>query len=176
MDAGFKMSGVNVSPHTVINLVTQAFFGRCRPTVISDSVNLSNWEVDALSYISSFDWCDLSGDVCEKCFDVFSLLSPDAFCYYLPGVIKASVEEGQPNLIVVSAIVSMLDRSANQEWWDDYFFQRWSLLSVDELSAVEEWVYWLASIDIKAYSDDSLERAIDTLSALKLIKSTKGSE
>lgn len=151
----------------------EAFQWRARPKLMTESKQLSSHEIDELSTLAHFDWPELTGETWEKCFDAIFLFSPEAFCYYLPGLIKVSFEEREPNLISVSSIVGMLDRSPTPEWWDDFFLARWPLLTVAECKVVQEWLLWLSSLDNSSYSDDSLERALDTVSLLIKLREKK---
>lgn len=149
-----------------ISSMLEAFQWRIRPIVISDSIHLSKYELDDLLFITSFDWNEITGELWEKYFDVISWFSPDAFCYYLPSIIKVSIEESQPNLIVVESIVYMLDRNPEPEWWDEFFLKRWTLFTIQECKAIQEWIFWLSSFNKSNHDDDSLERALETIELL----------
>lgn len=149
-----------------ISLMLEAFAGRTRPIVMTNSLELSKDDLDDLLCIACFDWNELTGEHWEKYFDVTSWFSPEAFCYYLPSIIKVSIEEHQPNLIVVDSIIWALDRSPRTESWDELFLQRWPLLSIDECRSIQEWVFWLSSFSNSNLVDDSLARAVETLELL----------
>ncbi|VXC32202.1 conserved hypothetical protein [Burkholderia sp. 8Y] len=89
-----------------------------------------------------------------------------AFCYYLPGVLKCSMEERAPSLIVVHSVISMLDRSPNPEWWDDFFRNRWTLLTNKECTVVQEWLFWINSLNDSGFDETTIERSLDTLQLL----------
>ncbi len=71
------------------------------------------------------------------------------------------------SFIVVDSIISMLDRSDDIETWDSYFFERWTLLELDELDAVIAWVLWLIELEDSSFSSSELTRAFDTLGLLR---------
>lgn len=160
-----------------MNLLTKihtAFSWRSRPQVLAVSNALSSSELATLDVFSCQSWRDINGDLWEKYFDVMTLLSPEAFCYFLPGILKASVEEEEPNLIVAVSIVEMLDRSPDPAWWDEFFLARWPNLSRSECLVLQEWLYWLAKFKRRSVSDDSLERAVQTVELLKEREDAKG--
>lgn len=150
----------------LVSAIQQAFQWRVSPVLLSDSKELTKQELADLSYISKFSWNEITGDQWEKYFDVTNLLSPEAFCYFLPGLMKASLEENQPNLISVVNIITMLDRSPKPDWWDDFFVARWPLFTLSEYKVIQDWIFWLASSENSSHSDDSLERALETLDLL----------
>jgi len=147
--------------------ILDAFGERRRPISIIESKQLSDHEIAEFSAFGSLSWNEVNGDLWHQHFDIVSFLSPEAFCYFLPGVLKASFEENEPNLIVVSSIINMLDRSAQPEWWDEFFLARWSLLTIPEGEVIQAWLFWLSTLKNRSYSDESLERASMTLSLLK---------
>ena len=158
-----------MSESNEINLIVNiklAFEGRKLPTVLTTSKQMSPNELDDLRFISRLSWGETTCEIWEKYFDVPSCFSPEAFCYYLPGILKATTEEKQPNLIVVSSIINDLDRSPNREGWDVLFLERWPLLTMKELCVVQDWLWWLSSFDKISHSDSSLMRALQTLELL----------
>lgn len=148
--------------------IRSAFGWRSRPAIMSEFLELSPSETQSLESIFRLEWDAVSADSWELHYDTVSWFFPEAFCYYLPGICKTSIDENSPNLIAVTNVISMLDRSPNPDWWDDFFLARWSLLTVQECAAIQGWVYWLSSCSEKAISDDSLMRALETLELLKL--------
>ena len=146
--------------------VRNAFCHRSRPIVISTSKELSKWEEADLKFIARFESEEVTADLWEKHFDTWSLFSPEAFCYYLPGICITSYIENQPDLIVVSNIIGTLDRTPNSDWWDEQFLERWPLLTVSECKAVQDWIWWLTTCSPSSHSEDSLMRALHTVELL----------
>ncbi|WP_156829853.1 hypothetical protein [Methylovulum miyakonense] len=150
----------------LINSIKSAFGWRSRPAILSNSKQLSSGDKSDLLTIGNLKWEEVTCEDWEKNFDVISLFSPEAFCYYLPGVYKASIEENLANLIVVSNIIDSLDRSPTPEWWDDWFLKRWPLLTLPEYKVTQDWIWWLSSFKNSQFSDDSLMRALHTIELL----------
>lgn len=120
---------------------------------------------DALTFLGK-EWNKVTCKDFEDYKDAVSGFSPSAFCYYLAAICTASVREDRPDLLVNSALVSMLDRSNKPSWWDTFFIERWCLLTKNECEAVRDWILWLSEADPLGFSDDELSRAFDTLSTL----------
>lgn len=150
---------------TLIKYVKEAFSWRKYKICFTDSNQLSADEMESVLFISKLHWEDTSSDMWERCFDVISWLSPLAFCYYLPGIMISAIKDNEPDLIVVISIISMLDRSPNPDYWDEFFIKRWTLLTPDECSVVQRWIFWLSSFTTSMNSD-SLIRALETLDLL----------
>lgn len=156
----------------LLNSIREAFGWRSRPAILSDSKELTTTELSNLLTICLLKWDEVTSNDWEQFFDVVSWFSPEAFCYYLPSIYKASIEENNPNLIVVAHILYMLDRSPTPEWWDDFFLARWPLLTEQEYKVTQEWIWWLSSLKNSSYSDDTLMRALQTIELL-IAKSRK---
>lgn len=159
------MSGINEVSFT--SELERAFGWRELPSKYTNSRELDISEQESLNSIAGLTWNNVTGGDWEKSYDVMSWMCPEAFCYYLPGVMLSSYREGEPNLIVVSNIIAMLDRGVNEEWWEERFTDRWTLLTQGELSVVEKWVWWLSSHDDISESESSLLQALGTLELLK---------
>jgi hypothetical protein len=111
-------------------------------------------------------WC-VTGAQLEEHFDAISWFTPEAFCYYLPGILTAGIKENNPWLIVNHSLVNMLDRSPDAASWDDFFLARWPRLTDRECEATQAWILWLASFGSGSYPPNALDRAFDTVSLLR---------
>jgi len=148
-------------------LIQAAFRQRPRPSRAFTSLELTADEKASVEAICQLDWNDVSAADWERCSDAVNLLSPEAFCYYLPGLMNASLAENQPHLMAVSAVLFMLDRTPSEDMWNNHFVDRWTLLNAAELEAVEAWIEWLSTIDQLGIDDISLTRALVNLELLK---------
>jgi hypothetical protein len=115
-------------------------------------------------------WWQITGLQLEKHFDAIFWFTPEAFCYYLPGIFSAGIKEDRPWLIVNHSLVNMLDRSPDPTSWDEFFSIRWSKLTKSECEATQAWILWLSSCEESSYSEIALTRAFDTLELLKARK------
>jgi hypothetical protein len=133
---------------------------------MTDSQELSEFELNSLDSIAGYQWVDVAPAFWESHSDVVSWLSPTAFCYYLPSILLASIEQDWPNLSAVHSLMFMLDRTPDREFWDSHFEARWSLLKRAELAAVQAWLEWLSDQPEAAFDETSLIRAALTLDLL----------
>jgi hypothetical protein len=147
--------------------IEEAFSHRCMPRVFLVSEQLAAHEREDVMSFWGKPWSCVNGLQLEKYFDAISWFTPEAFCYYLPGIFTAGINEKKPWLIVNHSLVNMLDRSLDVASWDDFFFARWSQLTTRECEATQEWILWLSSFEDTSYSEVSLARAFDTLDVLK---------
>jgi len=127
----------------LIRLITEAFSRRARPVLVvpEDHPPTDIYE-DALFFRSM-----TSGELTCKDIATHSAatsgFSPEAFCYFLPGILVATIREDRPDLIGADGIIYQLDRSNMTSSWDDFFSKRWPMLSREECRAVQHWVLWL---------------------------------
>lgn len=80
-------------------------------------------------------------------------------------MLSSQVREQRADLLITSALLNMLDRSPNMDTWDDFFVERWPLLTTEECRAVQQWILWLANQSI-GFDDDTLMRSYETLEIL----------
>lgn len=150
-----------------LNLISRAFKDRKPPSLLTDSMQLSDWEYEEVMSFQGKKWTDVDFELVERCPDAVFWFSPEAFCYYLPGILSAGLRETRWDSNAYASIIGLLDRSPESEYWDDFFLPRWPLLSVEELDAVVVWVDWLESVQPDAYHENTYQRVRDTLTILK---------
>lgn len=146
--------------------IVEAFRSRKKPTILVGSNELTCDEIEGVHAVGAYSWEETTGDLWEMHSDVLSWFSPSAFCYYVPGVMVSSIRDNEPNLIVVSNLVAMLDRSPNPNWWDEFFVERWPLLTTKECSVLREWLIWLSSVGASSLDENGLDRALETVELL----------
>lgn len=137
------------------------------PTLFLVSEQLAVHEHDDVMSFWGKAWSCVTGSQLEKHFEAIFWFTPEAFCYYLPGIFTVGIQENKPWLIVNHSLVNMLDRSTDPSSWDDFFVARWSQLTARECEATQGWVLWLSSFNDSSYSESSLARAFDTLDLLR---------
>jgi hypothetical protein len=150
-----------------LRLIEEAFSHRRTPGLFLVSEQLAPHEcADVISFWGK-PWSSVTGLELEKHFEAIFWLTPEAFCYYLPGILSAGIHENKPWLIVNHSLVNMLDRSPDPTSWDDFFLARWPQLTSKECEATQAWILWLSSFEDGSYWEGSLSRAFDTLELLR---------
>lgn len=152
---------------SLIAEIKNAFEWRKKPIIKTDSLQLDKYDLQDIILFTQHNVYDLKSDFCEYHYNVFYLLSAEAFCYYLPAILILSIEENASNLLSIDCIIGSLDRSLTPEWWDQSFIDRWTLLTEQELIVIQNWLLWLVDIGGLPFAGDKLSRSFDTLELLK---------
>jgi hypothetical protein len=147
--------------------IETAFADRAPPSVMSDSKQLSDVEYEEVMSFAGLRWQDVGFDQVMRQADAVFWFAPEAFCYYLPGLLTAGLRANRHDSNAYDALIGMLDRSPNPDYWDDFFAPRWPLLSADELDAVAAWVRWLRAVQPDAFHANTYDRVEETLRLLK---------
>ncbi len=150
-----------------LDRIERAFAERARPAVITDSLQLSDVEYAEVMSFDGFAWQEVTFAQAKAEADAVFWFAPEAFCYYLPGLLAAGLKERRWDSNAYDALIGMLDRSPEPGWWDDFFRPRWTLLNAAELDAVAAWVRWLRAVLPDAFHANSYDRALATLALLK---------
>lgn len=150
--------------------IEAAFSSRPPPAAMSDSKQLSDVEYDEVMSFDGRRWQEIGFDQVSDCADAVFWFAPDAFAYYLPGFLAAGLRERRTDSNAYDALLGMLDRSPEPDYWDDFFRSRWTLLSADEIEAVRAWLDWFAAIDPVVFETVSRERVDDTLILLRMVR------
>jgi len=148
-------------------LVGVAFADRPAPASLTDSMQLSDAECQQVMSFDAMTWQDVGFQQVQRCSDAVFWLSPEAFCYFLPGLLTASLREGSLAANAYEALIGMLDRSPEPAFWDDFFAPRWTLLSPLEVEAVAAWVDWFEALEPAAFYQGTFDRARGTLRLLR---------
>lgn len=150
----------------LLTFIEEAFSNRQAPeSVVHKGHHDTDEFTDALAFEGK-SWKDLTCAALTQYSSAVSGFSPEAYCYFLPGIYSAGIREHRPNLLVNESIIGTLDRSNMPSSWDNFFLKRWPQLSVKECEATQRWLLWLASLDRPSFADASLARAFDTITVL----------
>lgn len=162
--------GSDTRAETALRRIAAAFADRMPPAEISDSRQLSDIEYDEVMSFAGLRWQDIAFDRIVENADAVFWFAPDAFCYYLPGFLAAGLREDRRDSNAYDALIGMLDRSPEPDWWDDFFRPRWTLLSIAEIEAVRAWLDWFRTAEPGSFTPHSWQRADDTLTLLRLVR------
>ena len=156
-----------VDATTALKLINSAFSNRAQPGVVTDSKQLTDLEYEEVMSFNEMHWQDVNYAQVEEYPDAVFWFSPEAFCYYLPGILAAGLKEGRWDSNAYDSLIGCLDRGPKPDYWDDFFLPRWPLLTAEEIDAVAAWARWLETVQPDAYHDNTYERVQDTLTLLK---------
>jgi hypothetical protein len=146
--------------------ITLAFAHRAPPATLTDSLQLSDAEHREVMAFSGLRREEVEFALLERCPDAVFWFSPEAFCYYLPGIMACGPREGRWDSGAYDALIGCLDRSPEPAWWDDFFAPRWTALDRAELEAVAAWVDWLEAVQPEAFHANTYPRVRETLRLL----------
>jgi hypothetical protein len=152
---------------SALDLINDAFTNRAPPLVLTDSMQLTDCEYADVMSFEGLGWQDISFSHVERCPDAVFWFSPDAFRYYLPGILAAGLKENRWDSNAYDALIGSLDRTPRPDYWDDFFLPRWPTLSAAQIDAVAAWVHWLAAVQPDVVYGNLYERVQDTLALLK---------
>jgi hypothetical protein len=152
---------------TALDKIAEAFAHRAPPAVLTDSKQLSDFEYDEVMSFNGMRWQDITFSQIEQNPDAVFWFAPEAFCYYLPGILSAGLRENRCDTNAYDSLIGCLDRSPEPDYWDDFFLPRWTLLTVEETAAVAAWARWLEIVQPEAYHANTYDRVQDTLTLLK---------
>lgn len=153
----------------LIGTIHSTFASRKRPKVIVVPGTVGPELVDHARMFELVDRDALDTRFLVAHSDGIHALTDDAFRYFLPAILCASVREGRCDLHAVDAIIGALDRANTRHAWDARFVERYGALTGDECRAVQQWVTWLVGRwGGDAFSQRQLTRAFDTLECLAL--------
>ncbi|MGX5175286.1 hypothetical protein ACUR5C_14800 [Aliikangiella sp. IMCC44653] len=150
----------------VIELFKSSFGSRAKPEILTDSRQLTEDEMNEVQQIEQLDWDNLDCELLKRSYDVLNWLSPEAFMYYLPRICAVGVEGDKRDFLIYDSLLQMLDRSPNEGYWDDFFKKRFLGLSKQELTVIQEWIFWLTEEE-NLFDELTVERSIETLELVK---------
>ena len=149
-----------------LSFIEQAFAKRTRPEKVRDMTRPVDEIYGDADAFAGKDWREVTCAMLVEHYNATSGFSPEAFCYYLPGIYTAGMREGRPDLLVNDALIMGLDRGNAPGSWDNFFQERWPRLTPQECEATQRWILWLTQFEPPPIADASLSRACDTMDLL----------
>jgi hypothetical protein len=151
----------------LLSFIEAAFSDRSAPShVVNDNAPETDIYDDARTFAGKA-WQEVTCDDWSSHPDAVHGFSPEAFCYFLPGIYCAGIRENRPNLLVNDSLVMTLDRANSAGSWDEFFVARWTLLRDVECEATQRWLLWISDFDPSPIADSCLSRAFDTIALLR---------
>lgn len=118
--------------------IASAFCHRPRPAIVTNVAVNSTLRDDA-RHFEGMDWTQATAKDWVEYSDAYYGLSREAFAYFLPSLLIASLEANDMPLIAADALVSALDTSADPNLWSDWFRNRFLCLAPAELRTIRDW-------------------------------------
>lgn len=120
------------------------------------------------SYFTGKHWAQLEATDWQDYSDAIYEFTPNAFLYYLPGVLIVSIDGRNPSLTAADSIVTSLDTSGDPDIWTSWFSDRFGRLTPIELQVIADWLgfYLFEQEEIQR---SELARGVDTITMLKLL-------
>jgi hypothetical protein len=150
-----------------LDQISFAFVDRAPPSVMTTSLQLSDYEYQEVMSYAGLHWRDVTFDQVVQNSDAVFWFGPEAFCYYLPGILAAGLKDNRTDSNAYDSLIGMLDRSPEPDYWDDFFLPRWTLLTPAEVESVAAWARWLEVVEPEAFPSNTYERVQVTLTLLK---------
>jgi hypothetical protein len=147
--------------------IASAFEHRQRPAEVT-SVGVNSTLRDDARHFEGMDWTKVTVDDWAKYSDAFYGFTPQAFAYYLPSLLVASLEKNAMPLIAADALIFVLDTSADPDLWNVWFSDRFRCLTSAELRTIRDWSavrFTLVDNDLEA----EYSRVRDTIEMLLLL-------
>lgn len=158
---------INKTAANAIELIQSAFSDRAPPKEMTDSKQISDSEYAEVMSFEGLKWQEVSVSLVAQAPDAVFWFSPEAFCYYLPGVLTAGLRAQRSDLLYFDSLIGCLDRSPEPDYWDDFFYPRFTLLSAKEIDAVAAWAHWMEVVEPEGYHEFTYQRVQGTLELLR---------
>lgn len=109
---------------TALDIIAEAFVHRAPPEILTDSKQLSDFEYYEVMSFNGMRWQDVTFSQIEQNLDAVFWFAPEAFCYYLPGILSAGLRENRCDTNAYDSLIGCLDRSPEPDFTGTTFFCR----------------------------------------------------
>lgn len=113
--------------------------GNIYPIIMSDGTCIDSLYKDT-QYFKNHDWRNITADEIYIYSDVVTGTNPEAFCYFLPGILYAVCREKRIDCNAIDSLLYCLEDSRTKLETETFCYERWLLLTTEELSAVKDWL------------------------------------
>ncbi|WP_147455628.1 hypothetical protein [Solilutibacter pythonis] len=152
----------------MVDCIKSAFAWRVKPVkAVADNVIESEITLDAMEFEGKFFW-EISYKDLEKYHDAIYGFSPEAFQYYLPGIMMAIVDVLNYDSLILSSILDMLDRGGAPSTWEKFFIDRWLGFTQEEYSVILDWLLCISEGCQDPFQEAQMGKAFDTVALLKI--------
>ena len=141
------------------------FFPKGNP----NSFKITDSYGDAISETKPFQglfWMDVRPILFKENFEVFCFFSPQAFCYYMPALVKCSLEDFNSCELATDSVIGLLNPQTSfsaeiAAWRRD----RWSHLTKEQFEVIVEWLEYYVVEEYDPFEIE--ERVIPACDAIK---------
>jgi hypothetical protein len=141
--------------------IESAFAHRKRPTKLIELQSPTTPEQNDAMWFKNRDWREIDWKDWEAHSDAIFAFVPEAFIYYLPSILTATLNAPNKQLLVADFLIGTLDRSPEPYHWDKFITDRFIGLEAAEYQALKDWILDLSG-QSTVYSEDSLTRSFET--------------
>lgn len=113
-------------------------------------------------------WIEIKPEIWREHWCALTFLSDQAFSYFLPSLIKASLHDYASTINAVDSCLCGMPRVSRYGEVNAHNLKRWQRLSISQIECVEEWISWLEKLHITNCL--SLNLARDSIGQLLQIK------
>jgi hypothetical protein len=115
-------------------------------------------------------WIDVNLDLWKNHYDAIFGFNIIGFKYYLPSLIRETLNNNEDSIMAIDAILNILNTSVDENIWDDFFYERFSLFNIRQLRIIQNWAERVSQFDTTISEIDNV-RIFLTLERLIELKS-----
>jgi len=157
---------MNQSASQLLEQIAQAFAHRRRPEKVTPPEHPDTDIYEDAERLSGRDWATMTCKEWDDIYTGFFGLNAEAHGYFLPGIMSSQVRENEPDIMLTHSLLMNFEMASDTSLWRDGQRDKWSLLNVSEIEAIQGWVLWLSAREPKD-EQDLLERVHASLEKLK---------
>jgi len=154
-----------------IERVERVFASRKMPVELVGRVEPGSYSSDEQHalWFAQRDWRSLTSEDWIKHGDAVFRFTHEAFAYYLPSLLKISIEAPDKWLNAASAIVTLLESGSALENWGYSHKSGFVGFSCDEFAIIREWLLFFQDRETynEPYGTERVNRALGTLRILQ---------
>jgi hypothetical protein len=150
----------------LLEQIATAFAARQRPDQVTPETHPDSEIYQDAEKFSGRHWSSFTCAELDILFDGLLGMNAQAYCYFLPAVMNATIRENDPYIIMSDSILSEIEIAGEDALWTSIEANKFTLLTAAELAAVQDWVLWLSGTGAER-EEDLLIRAWAALDKLK---------
>ena len=145
--------------------IERAFAHRQKPKVVVVLHGRADGDDEDALWFADRDWREISSKNWNDHYSACFRFTPEAYRYYLPSILSHVARNPEAALLAADALLGILDRSPNIDWWDQFLLDRLFGLKDEEYDAIKDWLLMLSGR--RNFNEDTLTRAFETVDLLQ---------